>query len=82
VRKLLLREPRRSVARNMNVVLLSNNPRAEFCFVIMEATEYPAMSGSNTIYVATVLLEKGMAPMREPQPGYTAEVFTVGREGF
>ena len=33
----------------------------------MEPTEYPAMSGSNTICVATVLLETGMVEMREPE---------------
>jgi proline racemase len=32
----------------------------------MESTEYPAMSGSNTICVATALLETGMLPMAEP----------------
>ena len=35
-------------------------------FVILESTEYPAMSGSNTMCVATVLLETGMLPMTEP----------------
>jgi proline racemase len=33
----------------------------------MEPTEYPAMSGSNTICVATVLLETGMVEMHEPE---------------
>ena len=33
----------------------------------MEPTEYPAMSGSNTICVATVLLETGMVAMQEPE---------------
>jgi trans-L-3-hydroxyproline dehydratase len=33
----------------------------------MEPTEYPAMSGSNTICVTTVLLETGMVGMREPE---------------
>ena len=32
----------------------------------MEQTEYPAMSGSNTICVVTVLLETGMIPIQEP----------------
>ena len=32
----------------------------------MEPTEYPPMSGSNTICIATVLLETGMVPMQEP----------------
>jgi len=34
--------------------------------VIMEQVEYPGMSGTNTICVATVLLETGMLPMVEP----------------
>ena len=34
--------------------------------MIMEQVEYPGMSGSNTICVATALLETGMLPMTEP----------------
>ena len=41
-------------------------PDCDAGYVIMEPTEYPAMSGSNTICVATVLLETGMVEMREP----------------
>ena len=42
-------------------------PTATPGFIIMEPTEYPPMSGSNTICVATVLLETGMVEMREPE---------------
>jgi proline racemase len=35
-------------------------------YIIIESTEYPVMSGSNTICVATVLLETGMIQMHEP----------------
>jgi proline racemase len=35
-------------------------------YIILESTEYPAMSGSNTICVATALLEMGIIPMRVP----------------
>jgi trans-L-3-hydroxyproline dehydratase len=66
LRRLLLHEPRGSVAVHSNVVLPSNRPDCAFGYVIMEPTEYPAMSGSNTICVATVLLETGMVPMAEP----------------
>ena len=66
IRKLLLREPRGNVIRNTNIVLPSNHPEAQFGYVVMESTEYPVMSGSNTICVATVLLETGMVPMSEP----------------
>lgn len=42
-------------------------------YVIMESEEYPAMSGGNTICVATVLLETGMVPMSEPVTQLTLE---------
>src|SRR6188508_2054003 len=66
IRKLLLHEPRGSVAVHSNIVLASKRPDCAFGYVIMEPTEYPGMSGSNTICVATVLLETGMVAMREP----------------
>ena len=66
LRKLLLQEPRGAMWHNANVVLPSNHPDADMGFVIMESTEYPAMSGSNTMCVAMVLLETGMLPMTEP----------------
>src|SRR3954453_19191730 len=57
------------------------SPTAESSRAIMEPTEYPAMSGSNTICVATVLLETGMVELREPEttlrleaPGGVVEV--------
>jgi proline racemase len=66
LRRLLLREPRGYPAMCCNLILPSAHPDADAGFVIMEQTEYPAMSGSNTICVATVLLETGMVPAQEP----------------
>lgn len=66
IRKLILSEPRGQVARNANIILPSSNPEADAGFVIMESIEYPVMSGSNTICVATVLLETGMLDAVEP----------------
>ena len=66
LRKLLLFEPRGSVVQNANVIVPASHPDAQMGYVILEATEYPAMSGSNTICVATVLLETGMLNMKEP----------------
>ena len=66
IRKLLLFEPRGSVVMNANIIVPATDPRACFGFVILEATEYPAMSGSNTICVATTLLETGIVAMTEP----------------
>lgn len=66
IRKLLLFEPRGGVVHSANFVLPSRHPEAQLGYVIAESTEYPAMSGSNTICTATVLLETGMIPMTEP----------------
>lgn len=66
LRKLMLREPRGYPAANCNLVLPPTDPRADAGFVIMEQTEYPPMSGTNTICVVTVLLETGMLPAQEP----------------
>lgn len=66
LRRLMLREPRGYPALFANVVLPPTHPDADAGFVIMEHVEYPGMSGSNTICVATALLETGMLPMREP----------------
>ena len=73
IRRLLLREPRGSVAVHSNIVLPSRREDCAFGYVIMEPTEYPAMSGSNTICVATVLLETGMVEMREPETTFRLE---------
>ena len=66
IRQLLLKEPRGNVIRSANVVLPSDHPEAQLGYVVMESTEYPVMSGSNTICVATVVLETGLLPMVEP----------------
>jgi proline racemase len=86
LRRLLLREPRGSVAVHANLIVPSL--RADAGFIIMEPTEYPAMSGSNTMCVATVLLETGMVEMREPEttlrleaPAGIVEVTAACRDG-
>ena len=67
LRRLLLREPRGSVAVHANLIVPPTRDDCAAGFIIMEPTEYPAMSGSNTICVATVLLETGMVEMNEPE---------------
>jgi proline racemase len=88
IRHLLLREPRGSVAVHSNVVLPSLRSDCAFGYVIMEPTEYPPMSGSNTICVATVLLETGMVEMEEPvttfrlaAPGGPVDITAGCRDG-
>jgi proline racemase len=88
LRRLLLREPRGSVATHANVIVPTARPDCAAGYVIMEPTEYPAMSGSNTICVATVLLETGMVEMHEPEttlrleaPAGVVEVRAACRDG-
>jgi proline racemase len=88
LRRLLLREPRGSVAVHANLIVPSARPECDAGFIIMEPTEYPAMSGSNTICVATVLLETGMVEMVEPEttlrlesPAGVVEVRAACRDG-
>ncbi len=88
LRRLLLREPRGSVACHANLVVPSTRPDCDAGFIIMEPTEYPAMSGSNTICTTTVLLETGMVPMEEPEtvvrleaPGGVVEARAACRDG-
>jgi proline racemase len=73
IRKLMLREPRGHPALCCNVIVPPCDPRADAGFIIMEQTEYPPMSGSNTICVVTVLLETGIVPMQEPVTELTLE---------
>jgi proline racemase len=67
LRKFLLYEPRGGAFVHTNLIVPSKTPGADAGFIIMEPTDYPPMSGSNTICVATVLLETGMVAMQEPE---------------
>src|SRR4051812_6174563 len=67
LRRFLLREPRGSVATHANLIVPATREDCAVGFIIMEPTEYPLMSGSNTICVASVLLETGRVPMVEPE---------------
>ena len=66
LRRRMLREPRGYPAANCNLILPPTRPDADAGFVIMEQVEYPPMSGTNTICVATVLIETGMVRVTEP----------------
>jgi proline racemase len=88
LRRLLLREPRGSVAVHANLIVPATREDCAAGYIIMEPTEYPPMSGSNTICVATVLLETGMVEMREPEtvlrleaPAGVVEVRAACRDG-
>ncbi|QUS36760.1 proline racemase family protein [Falsirhodobacter algicola] len=88
IRRFLICEPRGSVARHVNLIVPAIDPDCAAGVIVMEPTEYVPMSGSNTICVATVLLETGMVPMHEPitrfkldMPGGVIEVTAECREG-
>lgn len=75
-RKLLdfvLNEPRGGVFRHVNLLVPPKNPKAAMGWIIMEPADVPPMSGSNSICVATVLLDTGIIPMQEPVTRFVLE---------
>ena len=66
LRNFLLNEPRGGVFKHFNLIVSPKNKKALAGFIIMEPEDNPPMSGSNSICVATVLLEKNLIPMQEP----------------
>ena len=88
LRKFVLNEPRGGVFRHVNLLVPPKDPRAQMGWIIMEPEDTPPMSGSNSICVATVLLDSGIVPMREPEtrlvleaPGGLVEVRAQCRNG-
>jgi len=73
LRNFLLNEPRGGVFRHVNLLVPARDPRAQMGFIIMEPEDNPPMSGSNSICVATVLLDSGILPMQEPLTELTLE---------
>lgn len=66
LRNFMLNEPRGGVFRHVNLLVPPKNPEADAAFIIMEPEDTPPMSGSNSICVATVLLDSGIIAMQEP----------------
>ena len=88
LRDLVLNEPRGGVFRHANLLVPPKDPRAVAGFIIMEPVHTPPMSGSNSICVATVLLEIGLVEMTEPEtrfcieaPGGVVEVTAYCKDG-
>ena len=73
LRKFLTLEPRGSVVTCADLLLPSNNPKADLGYIVMEPTEYPPLAGSSTIAVATVILETGILTMKEPVTEFVLE---------
>lgn len=88
LRNFVLNEPRGGVFRHVNLLVPPKHPKAHMGWIIMEPCDTPPMSGSNSMCVATVLLETGIIPMVEPQtrmflepPGGLIEVVATCRNG-
>lgn len=88
LRNFVLNEPRGGVFRHVNLLVPPKHPEADAAFIIMEPEDTPPMSGSNSICVATVLLDAGIVPMHEPEtmlvleaPGGVVRVRAHCRDG-
>ncbi|MGH1416152.1 MAG: trans-3-hydroxy-L-proline dehydratase [Pelagimonas sp.] len=88
LRNFMLNEPRGGVFRHVNLLVPPKHPEADAAFIIMEPEDTPPMSGSNSICVATVLLDSGIIPMVEPvthlvleAPGGLVKVQAECRDG-
>ncbi len=88
LRNFMLNEPRGGVFRHVNLLVPPKHPDAAMGWIIMEPEDTPPMSGSNSICVATVLLETGIVPMVEPvtevmleAPGGLVQVRAECRDG-
>ena len=88
LRNFLLREPRGGVFRHVNLLVPPKHPQAQVGFIIMEPEDTPPMSGSNSMCVATVVLETGIVPMTEPEtrvlmeaPGGLVEAVAQCKDG-
>ena len=73
LRNFVLNEPRGGVFRHVNLLVPAKHPEADMGFIIMEPADTPPMSGSNSMCVATALLDTGMIPMTEPETTLTLE---------
>lgn len=73
LRNFMLNEPRGGVFRHVNLLVPPKDPRADMGFIIMEPVHTPPMSGSNSICVATAILETGILPIKEPETALTLE---------
>lgn len=67
LRRFCVFEPRGYAQMSTNLLFPPTRPDADAGFIILQGDQAHAMSGSNCICTATVLLETGMITMQEPQ---------------
>ena len=73
LRNFVLNEPRGGVFKHCNLIVSPKSKEASAGFIIMEPEDNPPMSGSNSICVATVLLEKNLIKSIEPYTNFILE---------
>ena len=73
LRNFILNEPRGGVFKHCNLIVTPKNKKASAGFIIMEPEDNPPMSGSNSICVATVLLEKNIIKSTAPVSEFILE---------
>ncbi|MGP2492151.1 trans-3-hydroxy-L-proline dehydratase [Mesorhizobium sp. PUT5] len=73
LRNFVLNEPRGGIFRHVNLLVPPVDPKADMGWIIMEPADTPPMSGSNSICVATVLLDTGIIAMQEPETRFVLE---------
>ena len=67
LRRFCCLEPRSGPLGSVNLLVPPRREGADAGFIILQADQAHAMSGSNAICVATALLETGMVEMQEPE---------------
>jgi len=67
LRRLLVQEPRGAAAGSVNILLPPTRPDADAGFIVLQADQAHAMSGSNAMCLVTALLETGYIQMQEPE---------------
>ncbi|UVC08759.1 proline racemase family protein [Rhizobium sp. TH2] len=67
LRRFLCLEPRSGPLGSANLLVPPRREGADAGFIILQADQAHAMSGSNAICVTTALLETGMVEMKEPE---------------
>ena len=73
LRRFVLNEPRGGVFKHISLLVPPKQAKAAYGFIVMEPEHTPPMSGSNSICVATVLLDTGMIEMTEPDTNFFLE---------
>ena len=63
LRRFLCLEPRAASIGSVNLLVPAKRPEADAGFIILQADQAHAMSGSNSICVTTALLESGIVEM-------------------